>query len=1259
MPRYHDDDSSESQPLLDSEESEIEDEPSVRHSTQWERHVEPSLATVQPQAFDAPTVFRQRFIRQILGLNPFKTSYFTLYRQLDDAGSKIILVLGIVTAVLAGLPLPLIGVVLGRIINNFPPHPDELKHLLFRLIILTEKTQTIQLGTSEKVGLFIASISYFISAFTVGFMLNARLTGVMFVTVIPSMAFVVIYGTKQVSDLSKQATVYTEKAASVAESAIRAVQIVQAFGLFEQLSEEHVHHLRSALRIGIRKSVAGAVMLGSVYFVAYATNALAFWYGDRLRDGSAEAGTIYAVVFLILDASFVVGSFGPFIQTFAMAAAAGAAVLDVLDHPTSDIDVYSPKGKPAESVHFEKDLVLSSVSFVYPARPTVRILDSIDLRIKSGQVTGLVGPSGSGKSTIASLLLRLYDPTYGHIYLGNDNLKSFNVHSLRSHIALVTQNPVLFTGTILDNIKHGIPSREREQLTEDEILVRCKAAATEAYCDFLDRLPEGIHTKISSGPQSQLSGGQKQRITLARALVGNPSLLLLDEFTSAMDGTSEAIVLENLRRSSASAARTTVIIAHRLATVRDADRIVVMKDGSVEEDGRHQDLLKKNGVYAELIRAQQFEKGQPSAASSIRSTTRSSHKEHEDSSSESNDTIQSTPKSQGDAPKMSALTLIGRSLALSRRETPAIIVGLVSSIFSGAVIIGEALIFGNLVELLNDTTGADDVTSKIAFYCLLFFGLAIVALTSHSFGKTAFGMVSENLTLRVRDLSFRTILQQDIAWFSQPGHSHHALMSRLNSDSGSISGLSGVILGTVFSIATSVLGGIVLAHIVAWKIAIVLLAAVPVMLLAGFLRLRILAMAEEHHQTAYNDAAALASEATSSMQIVAVFGLESHFLDGYREAIRKPYEEHLRFSVLGNILLAFSLSITYFVYSLAYWWGSKQVRNGNYSQREFFIVLPALLFSAQSAGQLFSLAPEVTRAKAAAQSVFSLHDEKPTIITDRAPLDSTITNISNGDALLSGPSASYGTFGVRGELEFRNVSLYYESRPNVPALNDVSFQIRQGENVAFVGRSGAGKSSTIHLIERFFDPNAGQVHLDGQDIRQEAVRNHRARLALVEQEPDLFPGSVKFNIGLGARPGTSASDEDIQRVAKECELHDFIMSLPEGYNTEVGSHGSKLSGGQRQRLAIARALIRDPEILLLDEATSQLDANTEREIRRAIAAASKGRTTIMIAHRLASVQHADRIFVFDTGRIVEQGRHDELVAMGGIYAAMVATQELD
>jgi ABC-type multidrug transport system fused ATPase/permease subunit len=733
------------------------------------------------------------------------------------------------------------------------------------------------------------------------------------------MACVVIFGTKYVAKFTKQASAYTEKAASLAESAIRAVQIVQAFGLQEKLSEEHIHHLRAALRAGIKKSIAGAMMLGSVYFVAYAANALAFWYGDRLRDGSAEAGTIYAVVFLILDASFVVGRFGPFIQTFAMAAAAGQTVHEILDHPLSDIDVYNAEGLRASKAHFAKDIKLSAVSFVYPARPTVKILDSVDLSIAPGKVTGLVGPSGSGKSTITSLLLRLYDPTFGAVTIGDHDIKSFNIRSLRSHIALVTQNPVLFTGTIFENIKHGLP--QDEEISEDEALARCAAAAKEAYCEFLDRLPDGIHTKIGSGPHSRLSGGQKQRITLARALVGRPSVLLLDEFTSAMDATSEAIVLENLRRSSATAGRTTIIIAHRLATVRDADRIVVLKDGVVAEDGQHDTLIKANGIYADLIQAQQFEKkGQASAAPSVYSSPRSPQKEHNHASKAIDDSRSETSLIVQDGKKKTAFQLISRCLALSRYEIPAIAIGLAASIMSGGVTIGEAFIFGNLVELLNDTSKTDELASNISFFCLLFFILSLVALISHGAGGAAFGLVSENLVLRVRDISFRTILKQDISWFSKPGHSHHALMSKLNMDSGSISGLSGVILGTIFSITTSVVGGTILAHVVAWKIAIVLLAAVPIMIFAGFVRLRILALAEEKHQNAYNDAATLASEATAAMQIVAAFGLENHFFDSYRQAISGPYEEHLRFALYGNVLLAFSLSVTYYVYSLAYWW---------------------------------------------------------------------------------------------------------------------------------------------------------------------------------------------------------------------------------------------------------------------------------------------------------------------------------------------------
>lgn len=332
--------------------------------------------------------------------------------------------------------------------------------------------------------------------------------------------------------------------------------------------------------------------------------------------------------------------------------------------------------------------------------------------------------------------------------------------------------------------------------------------------------------------------------------------------------------------------------------------------------------------------------------------------------------------------------------------------------------------------------------------------------------------------------------------------------------------------------------------------------------------------------------------------------------------------------------------------------GSKQVREGMYGMREFFIVLPALLFSAQSAGQMFSLAPEITRAKSAARNVFRLHDQKPSIVVD-AP-NSTITGTLSSTDMAAEKSKSRS----KGTLELRNVSLAYPSRPDTLALKGVSLSIRAGEYVAFVGRSGAGKSSSIALIERFYDPTTGSVLMDGEKIKDKPVQAHRARIGLVEQEPNLFPGSVIYNVSLGARPGHQATREEVEKVCKQCALHDFIMGLPEGYATEVGANGGRLSGGQRQRLAIARALIRDPEILLLDEATSQLDATSEKEVRRAIAAASSGRTTIMVAHRLASVQKADRIFVFEQGRIVEQGSHDELVAQGGIYSGMVETQQL-
>lgn len=842
---------------------------------------------------------------------------------------------------------------------------------------------------------------------------------------------------------------------------------------------------------------------------------------------------MYTVVFLILDASFVVGQFGPFLQTFALAAAAGQKIVSLLDRPDPAINVYSTEGLPMPTM---ADIVLENVSFAYPARPTVTVVEDVSLTFEAGKVTAIVGPSGSGKSTIAALLMRFYDPASGRVLVGGRDLRDLNVRAYRKHVALVDQEPVLFAGTIMQNINYGL-LHTPSPLTDAEADQRCYQAARDANAfAFVDALPDSFNTPIGGGGATLLSGGQRQRVSLARALVADPRILLLDEPTSALDASSEALVQDALERARAVKSRTTVVIAHRLATVRGADKIIVMAAGKVVEEGTHEALVEQRGAYYELVRAQSLLGGESSTSSLSSATTRVEDMVVENT--EENEEVVVLEK----APEVlySAGTLLRRCLEMSKPDAAVIAIGLIASIVTGGIIMGESIVFGNLISILNDQKNAATLNDRAAFFSLIFFVLALVALCAYTISGSAFGIVSERLIRRIRDKSLRTILRQDIAWFQLPSHSPGALISMLNMDTGHLSGLSGVILGTICSVATSMLGGIILAHVVAWKIAIVLLAAVPVMVVSGFLRLRVLAKFEQRHETAYLGAAALATEACTAIRTVAALGREHDVVRLYEEAVDKPYRESLRFIMQGNFWLALALSITYFVYALAYYWGSRQVREGHYTTLEFFIVLPALLFSAQASGQMFSLAPEVTRARTAALSVFRLHDQRATIDVD--------TGASSPP-----PSPRIGKESTRrgngGKVEFRDVHFRYATRPSVPVLRGLSLTVKPGQFVAFVGASGAGKSSAVALLERFYDVNAGSVLVDDEDVRDLSVKAHRSRIALVGQDPCLFPGSVAFNIGLGAPPSRATGRAEVEAVCRMCGLHDFIMSLPQGYET--------------------------------------------------------------------------------------------------------------
>ena len=885
----------------------------------------------------------------------------------------------------------------------------------------------------------------------------------------------------------------------------------------------------------------------------------------------------------------------------------------------------------------------TDVSFCYPARPTAKALNDLNLTLKASKFTAIVGTSGGGKSTLVSLLLRIYDHS-GNILIGSHNLKTVSPQHLRSQVAVVDQDCVMFTGSVFDNICHGLPDRD---VPEEEKLSRCQQACSDAAVDFLDDLPQGIHTQIDN--TLQLSGGQRQRICLARALIRRPALLVLDEPTSALDAQSETKVMRAVKGAARNGI-TVLMVAHRLSTVLDADHIAVMNDGCVVEEGPPRTLSRPGTIFQGLLDAQNTSLGNPRPQSAGGEVAEDDEPEVANSDYlVVSDEADEEPESFD---KPSNRVLAKAFLALTRPEHLFILLGLVAATISGAILLGEAIVFGNLVQLLNEGRQDPGFHDDANFFCLMFFMLGCIALLAYACSGTAFGIASDRLTRRVQAKLLRNVLTMDMQWFQRPGRSALELTSTFTKDSGDIACLSGVALGTIFTVITSVSGGIILAHAIAWKIAIVLLAAVPIMLVSGYVRLRMLAKSELRHRTAYTKPTSLAIEACRNRRTVIVFGLEDFILKEYHAALMKPHQASFRFTVMCNTLLALSFSITYFVYALAYYWGSKQVRNGKYNQKQFFIVLPALLFSAQAAGQLFSLSPEIARAKTAAVSIFQFLGFQPTILSPERKKPAETSSIE------SSPERTVSR-DKRQQIEFKDVEFFYRANATAPILQNVNFSVANGDTIAFVGPSGAGKSSTIALIERFYDPSSGQVFFSGSDAAKMNVDDLRSMTALVPQEPELFPGSIEYNIRLGAANGQEVTPQEVQECATTVGLHDFISSLPDGYATDCGSvAGSQLSGGQRQRLSLARALIRNPKILLLDEPTSALDAHSERQVQDALKAAAKGRTTIIVAHRLASVRDVDRIIVFDRGTIVEQGRHDELIQTGGLYASMARAQAL-
>ncbi|KAI0431410.1 multidrug/pheromone exporter, ABC superfamily [Xylaria sp. FL1042] len=1167
---------------------------------------------------------------------------------------------------------------------------------------LSADITTIKNGTSEKVGVYLGVVSLFITSYIIAFIKGPKLAGIL-VSLVPAFLIMTFGGGHYVGKYATRASEHIASASSIALESLSNVMVVHAFRANDRLEAKFAAQLKSAKREGIKKSVAVAIQSGLLYFIAFAASGLAYWQGSIIiadvvagRVEGTSVGSIYTIIFILIDASIVISQVSPYLQIFSSAAAAlDKLQVDIDRQSKIDGTIDDTNGGPVQPPEvFEGDIRLENVAFTYPSRPDVPVIQDVTLQFPAGRTTAIVGLSGSGKSTVAGLLTRLYDTDSGGLFLDGRNIRDINVRQLRSFIGLVQQDPMLLDRSVLENIALGLVNSSRpehavfqpivlgNQLSQVAEAVRGGQRilmAAEVYGKemvtiaqmilhaadladagvFLGNLEFGLGTIV--GPNGDLlSGGQKQRVALARALVKDPRILVLDEATSSLDSASEQRIQAAIEK--ASVGRTVISIAHRLATVKNADKIVVMRNGKVIEQGNHNDLMAKDADYAALVRLQNM----GSEASSISTTQASkisidlprkiSSQMDEDRGAMADivDPKQDVAanNSAEKKPEQPAWSVMKRLGSLTRPYLLWLFIAFFGSLIVGGTYLGSGLIFGNTIAALSPCNTEQAIRAAGSLFGLLYFVLAIIEFFANGTSWSIFGLVAEKVLYVIRVLSFRSLFEQDLQWHQSESRTPSSLLSFITSDTAAIGGLTGSIIGTMFSIIVNFVGAIILAHIVAWKIAVVCLAVVPLMLGSGFMKLWILARFDEKHRKAFEKSVGISVEAVNSIKTVAALSLEQEILGTYQRSLEVPRKEVTRSIIWSNCFLALSMSISNLLYALIYWWGSKQIVSGMYTQAQFFIVLVSLLVSAQLWGQLFTLAPEITRAGRSVGRICDLIDLGSSKTVDKS-------RRSDPEAMVESRTLTPIAAGQGLAVKFKQVKFSYPARPNRQILKGLDLDIPPGQFCALVGPSGAGKSTIISLLERMYSIESGAIEVGGFDISSKKEPVFRDDIGLVPQDSVLFEGSIRFNVALGARPGIEPSDAEIEQACKLANIHDTIMALPDGYDTQCGNNGGQLSGGQRQRLSIARALVRKPRLLLLDESTSALDAESERLLQDGLEKATQGITVVAIAHRLHTIRRADAIFMIEDGRCVERGSHEELMTRSENYRVNVLHQTLD
>ncbi|CAK4584414.1 unnamed protein product [Aphanomyces euteiches] len=1181
-------------------------------------------------------------------------SFKSMYRYADST-DKLLLVVGLLCSAANGAGFPLMAIIFGDSINAFvaPVNFDQVNKAALKFLMLAiglfvagygsyacfaitaerqmKKVRTeclkrimyqdmgwydqreaselasrisgdtvkIKDGMGDKLGEALRYFCQFLSGFIIGFSRGWNLSLVM-ACVLPLMSVSVGILMKRVQAGAVCSQKVYAGAGAIAEETIGAMRTVASLNGESRAVKQYSQVIEQAEKEAIAVSKFVALAFGWVFFLIWFTYAIGLWYGGWLvskqHNTVSDPGTVLSAFYGILIGTMAVGQISPNLGAVAAANGAAVALFKILDSK-SDIDASDMSGEIPPTC--EGNIEARDVHFTYPSRPEDPILRGYSLTIKKGETVAFVGASGSGKSTLVALLERFYQPTSGAIYLDGRDISTLQLKWLRSQIGLVSQEPVLFATTIFENIAAG-----GDNISRDQVIAAAKLANAH---DFIMGLPDGYDTMCGE-KGATLSGGQKQRVAIARALVRQPKILVLDEATSALDNESERV-------------------------------IAVISKGVVAELGRHGELMKlENGFYRSLVELQSSARIDEDDSSAFEEYERRVYMALEAGGPETEESFTallvrkssstshvSVDKSLEYVGTVERAVKIGRIFELTKPQRLYYIFGVVASCIQGFTVPAIALILSRVISDMNlhyaeyVQSGKNDMAPLTALYdkaahsAYLFIVAAVVVLVASFVQTYTFRVIAEKLTSRLRKMHFEALLRQDIGFFDLPGYSTGALTTDLSIHATKVVVIAGEsqarILQAFFTIAAGLLIEFFMGN---WKLALVAAAVFPFLLWGTYARF--MQFKGQNFADNLGDSGADATEAITNARTVTAFGLQPDFLARYNVFLDIPLKEGTKQGHISGALNGFFSLIMFSVYALILWYGARLMNDGDITLQELMNTLMAII---RALGKLLA------------------SSETPTLPGSLKPSK------------------------VTGCIEFNDVFFNNPSRPDVKVLQHYDLTIEPGQTVAFCGPSGGGKSTCVTLLERFYNPTSGSITLDGHDISTLNLHWLRSQIGLVGQEPVLFVGTIAENIASGLSDSVPSTDlqERVEEAAKMANAHNFIMQFPDGYQTQVGLKGEQLSGGQKQRIAIARAIMKNPSILLLDEATSALDSESEKVVQEALdkLLAAKGRTTIVIAHHLSTIRHADKICVVSGGRIAEQGTHDQLMKHNGIYTHLVHT----